>query len=325
MTLLASQQAVPGRSEDHLPLLVYSLIGAGTAVLWTLIGLTLAFFQGTLQQFGREWFSLQSFPLLALATIMLLLVRSGIFRRRMAKITADGSVPHTFLVSRSMRCALVMAISLLTFLNLWAEGFNMHGASLIFMYLAGAALCFSVGIISLHILDLLTSIHNLQYVDIKVFRYAPARTRELRDIINYFTTVAVLLTLGYALSLVGTAKAHWIGHAEYVKTVLFFWPIIYVPTCSVALVYPHLVVHRLIKREKEKTLSSYQHEIDNCLSRYSEMTAEDVQRTNNLMQLFDRINSTPDYVMDWGVALRTVLPLVFNAMTLITKFAGAHP
>ncbi|HEV3036910.1 MAG TPA: hypothetical protein VHA33_03900 [Candidatus Angelobacter sp.] len=321
----ADPEASPQALEGHLPLLVYSLLGIGTGALWTLIGSVLAFFQGSLQQFVREWFLLQAFPLMTLAAMLLLLIRSGAFKRRMSKITSDGLVPDTLLTNRIVRGVFITIILLLTFLNLCAEGFNVHGISLVFMYVAGACLCFSVGVISLHVLDLLSSIHNLQYVKIKVFRYAPARTQELREIINYFTTVALLLTLGYALSLVGTAKAHWIGHKEYVKAVLFFWPFVYVPVCSVALIYPHLVVHRLIKREKEQMLLSYQREIDDRLSRYGDMTTEDVQRTNNLVQLFDRISATPDYVMDWGVAFRTFLPLAFNVVTLVSKLAGAHP
>ena len=132
------------------------------------------------------------------------------------------------------------------------------------------------------------------------------------------------MTIGYGLSLLGTAKAHWIGQKEYVKAVLYFWPLLYVPTCSIGLFYPHLVIHRLIKREKEQTLSSYQREIDDRISRYSDMTTEDVQRTNTLVQLFDRINDTPNYVMDVGVAIRTILPLAFNVITLIAKASASH-
>jgi hypothetical protein len=327
MALTAAKKAGSPRkseAEEHLPLLLYSLIGLGVGILWTFIGAAVAFFQGSLPQFEREWWLLQAFPLLGLATVLLLLIRSGTFNRRISKITVDGTIPPKALEGRIMRSVFVCLITIGTTVNLFEEGFNLHGAILVFMHVAGTCLCISVAVISLHVFDLLTIIHNLQHTQIKIFRYAPARTQELRDVVSYFTTFALLLTLGYGLSLIGTAKADWIGHKEYVKAVLFFWPFLYVPACSIALVYPHLVIHRLIRREKEHTLFSYQHEIDDRLSRYSDMTPEDVQRTNALVQLYDRISATPDYVMDWGTAVRTFLPLAFNAVTLIAKVTGNH-
>jgi hypothetical protein len=116
-----------------------------------------------------------------------------------------------------------------------------------------------------------------------------------------------------------TLSPNWTGSKEYVDAVRLFWPFIYVPTCSVALIYPHLVVHRLIQREKEKTLLSCERDIDNLLTRYGDLKKEEIDRTNTLAQLFDRIAGTPNYVVDLGIAVRTIIPLVFNILTLLVK------
>jgi hypothetical protein len=91
------------------------------------------------------------------------------------------------------------------------------------------------------------------------------------------------------------------------------------------LIYPHVVIHKLIQREKERTLSLYQQDIDELLSNYGDLKTEEIERTNTLAQLFDRVTATPDYVIDVGIAVRTVLPLVFNLATLFAKTAmGQH-
>jgi hypothetical protein len=103
-----------------------------------------------------------------------------------------------------------------------------------------------------------------------------------------------------------------------------FWPIIYVPICSVALIYPHLAVHRLIQREKEKILLSCQEDMDGLLTRFRDLKTEDIDRTNTLAQLFDRIAATPNYVVDFGIAVRTVLPLLLNVISFFAKAALSH-
>ena len=85
------------------------------------------------------------------------------------------------------------------------------------------------------------------------------------------------------------------------------------------MIYPHLAIHRLIKREKEKTLLSCEADIDSLLSRYGDLEKEDIDRTNALAQLFDRLAATPDYVVDFGIGVRTVLPLLFNFATFLVK------
>jgi len=200
-------------------------------------------------------------------------------------------------------------------------GFASQGPVLVFMWITCALVCLASGIVTLHCLEVLAVLHNLRAQEIKVFRYAPARTPELRSVVGYFSSFSLLMSVGYAFALIATFKAHWSGPSDYVEGVRLFWPIVYVPTCSIALIYPHLIIHQMIRREKEQTLASCQQDIDQLLSKYSELKTEDIERTNTLAQLFDRIIATPDYVVDVGIAVRTMLPLVLNLLTLLAKFA----
>jgi hypothetical protein len=81
-------------------------------------------------------------------------------------------------------------------------------------------------------------------------------------------------------------------------------------------------VHQIVKREKERTLASCQREIEHLLDEYPGSGSEYVQRTNSVAELFDRISATPDYVVDFAIAAKTVLPLLFNVITLVAKVAG---
>ena len=152
----------------------------------------------------------------------------------------------------------------------------------------------------------------------------PARTPELRGLVSYFTWFTLLVTIGYACAVIATLDDHWTGAPEYIAAVRLFWPLIYVPICTVAMIYPHMVVHRLIQREKEETLLSCERDIDDLLGRFRDLKTEDINRTNTLAQLFDRIAATPDYVVDIGIAARTALPFLVNVLSLFAKSALAH-
>jgi hypothetical protein len=105
----------------------------------------------------------------------------------------------------------------------------------------------------------------------------------------------------------------------YIEAVQLFWPAIYVPICCVALLFPHIVMHRLIRSTKERTLVRYQEEIDTLLARYETLRDEDIQRVNTISQLFDRITGTSDYVFDLGIAIRTIVPYGLNLGILLVK------
>lgn len=301
------------------------LIGAVVGLVWTLVGCGVAFLQGyDVQKFLREWVDLQGPFLIALGTWLLLIIRSGSFTARIAQLTADGSANPGVLKNRFLRAAIVGSVTVLGFISVARMGFNGHGAVLVFMWLTCACIDFASGLVTLHSLEVLAVVHNLQKQDIKVSRYAPARTPELRSVVTYFSSFTLLMTVGYAFALLGTLRGHWTGAADYVQAVRWFWPLIYVPTCCLVLIYPHVVIHNLIQREKERTLSLYQQDIDKMLSKYGDLKTEEIERTNTLAQLFDRVTATPNYVIDVGIAVRTVLPLVFNLVTLFAKVTAGQ-
>jgi hypothetical protein len=304
---------------------LWCLMGVGFAVLWTGLGFVLAYFQGGVAAFFAEWKLLQGFFLLAIGAWLLLIIESDTFRRRISMLTRDGSVPCERIRDRRVQIGIILSISILGTSSLIKMGFNGHGTILVFMWVTCAAVCVTAGIVTMHAIEIIVVIHYLQKTDIKVFRYAPASTPELRILVSYFSSFSLLTTIGYGFALWATFNPHWTGPKNYIEAVRLFWPVLYVPLCTAALIYPHLVTHRLIQHEKEKTLISCQRDIDDLLSKYSALKTDEINRTNTLAQLFDRISGTPNYVMDMGIAVRTILPLVFNLVTLFAKAAVGHP
>lgn len=295
---------------------LWCLTGVVVGVVWTAVGWGIAILQGVPQTFLQEWSHLQGFFLTALGTWLLMVIRSGTFRARVGSLTANGGVG---VGGRRLQATVISSVGIIGTVSLIALGFPAQGPLLGFMWITCAAVCFTAGAATYHTIEIIAAVHGLLRSNIKVFRYAPATTPQLRDVVSYFSSYTLLVTVGYAFALTATLSPHWTGPKDYVDAVRLFWPIIYVPTCSVALIYPHLVVHRLIQREKEKTLLSCERDIDNLLTRYGDLKKEDIDRTNTLAQLFNRIAGTPNYVVDLGIAVRTVIPLVFNLLTLLLK------
>ena len=317
-----NQQPAAGTETHHVR---WALIGILVAVVWTAIGCGIALLQrDSPRLFLREWNSYQGPFLLALETWMVLIIRSGTFDARVAALTGGREVRIGVLGTRPVRSLVVAAITIFGFASVSQMGFNGRGAVLWFMWITNLCIDLASGLITLHTLTIVAVIHNLEKLPISLSRYAPARTPELRHVVKYFSTFALLMTGCYVFALAGTIKGNWTGSNDYVEAVRWFWPIIYVPLCCAALIYPHLAIHKLIQRHKEDTLKSCQDDIDKLLAQYPTLKKEDIGRTNELAQLFDRITATPNYVVDFGIALRTLLPLVLNLATLFFK-ASATP
>jgi hypothetical protein len=301
------------------------LAGIAVGITWTALGCAVASLQGVAWQFLNDWARLQGFFLTSLGTWLLLIARSNGLTERIQAATISGKRPELGLLSnRVVRLAVVLAIGIGGTASLIPLGFPGRGTVLVFMWVSCAAICFAAAAVTLHTLEILKAISGLQRTEIKVYRYAPARTPELRAVVSYFSSFTLLVTIGYVFALLATLAPHWAGSSEYVEVVRVFWPIIYVPTCSVALVYPHVAVHSLIQREKERTLQSCQEDIDGLLARFRELKTEDIDRTNLLAQLFDRIAATPNYVVDFGIAVRIVVPLIMNGVSFFARAALTH-
>jgi hypothetical protein len=302
----------------------YCLIGLAVASGWTIVGFCLALVHKSGRQFLDLWYSLQGLFLIWLGTWLLLVVRSGSLKRRVLAITRNPDSHHVGIVSRSLRIAVVVSISLAGTVSLIAMGFDAKGSLLVFLWLTCFIVCLTAAFVTLHALSIVWSVVGLQEAGLRVFRYSPAQTPELRSLVSYFSSFTFLMTLGYACALAATLSPHWTGNKDYVAAVRIFWPLLYVPACSIVLIYPHVIVHRLVQREKEQTLILYQQEMDQLLQKYGSLNSSDIERTNALAQMFDRISATPDYVVDLGIAVRTALPLAFNLASLFAKALVSH-
>jgi hypothetical protein len=317
-TVMASARSGP-RAVHYLLFLTVGLIAA---TVWTLIGAAVARSQGQLAQFISEARALQGPFLIGFGTWLVLIARSGGLEDRVRRLLRGrDEVPRylTLAADRRVRFALVSFISVAGTASLVLLGFSASNPLLIFYWVSCGIVCIAAGLATLHTVDLLVAVRRLEILGTATFKYSPAQTPELRAFIKYFTSFTLILSLGYSFAFVGTLNGHWIGPAQYIQAVQWFWPIIYVPVCSIALIYPHLVAHQLIQNAKESTLGAYHKEIDELLARYQNLKGEEVQRANSLVQLFDRISATPDYVIDLGIALRTILPLIFNLGILVAK------
>ena len=301
----------------------WCLTGIAVGLAWTAFGSGLAAVEGRLRGFLQEWYLLQGPFLVATGAWLLLIIRAHCFQARV-KALAGHPVTSGVLGTPLLRIGIPCTIGVLGTASLIALGFNAQGRVLDFMWVTCAVVCFTAGVATLHTLEVITTLARLQTVDLKVFRHAPAKTPELRSVVNYFSSFTLLVTAGYAFALVGTLDPHWEAQREYVDAVRLLWPLVYVPLCSIALMYPHIVVHRIIQREKERTLLSCERDIDDMLLKYGTLKGEEINRTNSLAELFEHVNATPDYVVDVGVATRTVLPLAFNLASLLFSVAGGH-
>ncbi|MGA2268796.1 MAG: hypothetical protein ABSH44_10035 [Bryobacteraceae bacterium] len=300
------------------------LVSAAVGAAWTALGGAIAAIQGTTRTFLQEWGHLEGFFLIGIGTWLLLMIRSKVFESRIANLTVGSAPPHRPVSSPRIQTAIVCAVGVLGTASLVSLGFPARGLLLYFMWTTCACICFVAGAATSHTIEVIVAVHGLLQQDIKAFRYAPARTPELRSVVSYFSSFTLLVTIGYAFAVLGTLDQHWTGSTAYVAAVRLFWPVIYVPTCTVAMIYPHIVVHKLIRREKEKTLLSCQEDMDELLGRFHDLKSDDINRTNTLAQLFDRIVATPDYVLDFGIAVRTLLPVLVNVASFFAKSVFTH-
>ena len=287
--------------------------------VWTSLGAVLSYSCCDLRHFLEGWQRYQAFPALALATWLMLLARSGIFKKRVEQLMQDAGTSPPGLRYRGLRAALVTLIFILAASTSIGMGFDASWPLIAFYWATAVIAGLLAGIVMVHTIHTILTIHQLQNTSVKSFHYAPARTPELKDIVSYFATFALILSIAYFFAFLGTTQGKWLGNPTFIKAVQLFWPIVYVPVCSATLLYPHYVVHRIIHREKERTVLSYQQEIENIIVDYHTLDNEEVQRVNALAQFLDRVIATPNYVVDFGVTLKTLTPLALNIAMVVGK------
>ena len=311
-------QTTPRTQTNHARWFVTGLL---TSAVWMAAGCVITLIQGdNVRSFVRDWINYQGPFLIWLGTWLLLMIRSKSFSARVSALTCDGSVKLSIVGTRLFRFLLVGVVTGLTFVSGIRMGFYGRGAVLFFLWLTYFWIEIATGLVTLHALEILVVVRNLQHQKLELSHYAPAGTPELRSVVKYFSTYLLLMTIGEALGLMGSLRGHWTGSQMNIDIFRWFWPFIYFPMCSVLLIYPHLVIHKIIQKEKQQTLSAYRQELEEHLSRHdTHMRNGQIERTNHLAELVDRITASPDYVIDFGIAVRTLLPFAVNLLTLFVK------
>lgn len=292
----------------------FALLGLLFSLLWTLIGLLVAVLAEQVEEFAQDWLSLQGPFLLFIGIWLLLLIKS----RKMETILRSLEVPR----ARRKRVEVIADYIIISFvtvvgtLSLVSLGFSRKGLLQAFMWLTALVICFLAGNSTLHAIKLLIMSNRLCKIRVKVFSYSPAETKGLRDLAVYATFYGSLLTIGYGFALLGTLIGNWTGDPSWISLVQLFWPLIYVPLCLAVLIYPHTTIHCLVCREKEHLLEQCQEQINTILTKPDPLTKEDIERSNGLADFFEKVSSTPNYVMDFGIATKTFIPVTFNVVTI---------
>lgn len=311
--LMAISSALGRRSVVTLFLLALLVSG-----IWTFFAAAIGATGRNFEQFMREWVLLQGTPVLLLGTFIVFLHLS----HRLPRITRDLFGPKVAFPKllpswlHRLRIPLFLFISAIGTASLIQLGFNADGVGLIFLSISCFFVCLFAAVATLHALEILSIFRTLKHAKLDLFLYSPADTRGVRRITWYATFYGIVLTVGYALTMIATFAANWQAPSASVRMVQFFWPILYVPLCLAVLLYPHAVIHAVVRRQKDRLISELQASINEILSA-SDLTKEKVDRVNALADFIDRIEATPNYAVGIGVATGTVLPALFNVLTLI--------
>ena len=288
------------------------------AVSWSLLGVLIAALEDSVGSFIEEWFLIQGFFNVGAAIFLGSMGTASILDKTLRRIfddkIADNLMPSPRI--RRMRRWIISFVLLAGTLSTTNLGFRVGGASQIFMWATCLLVCALAGFATWHTLELITVASGIRRAPIQLFAYSPGETRNLRSLAEYFTVFGVGMTGGYAFAFAGTMSNPWIGNEDYVRVVQFFWPLIYVPICLSILLYPHIEIHSLIRREKDRVISGYQSEINAILNSGKSLKKEDIEQVNALADLISKVEKSPNFALNLPITLVTAATSVFNIATL---------
>jgi hypothetical protein len=291
---------------------------AGASV-WTLLGCLVSAFNNSLHAFWREWLFIQGFFDLIAALFLGFLVFSPALADILHQLSPDSlNVKRWAEGQRVTNCrrviiAFVMIIGTITTTQL---GFAVAPPALYFMWLTCAGVCILAGLITWHAVEVIYTATQIEKLKIKFFAYSPGETKSLKKLAVYFVTFGLAMTFGYIFAFVGTLSPLWIGNPVFVRTVQAFWPTVYVPLCLIIVTYPHLVIHRLIRREKDRLIISYQEEINSIIEEHSSLSQQDIEKVNALADLIKKIENSPSFAINFPIAIGTLFTYVANLGSL---------
>ena len=310
-------KAFEWRPPSSIPLL--ALIAFVSALGWTLIGLLISAISSSLMSFWIEWLSIQGFFAVAAAIFLGLLALSPSLADALRQLTTGAPNvkrwnKRTAIANwRRVTIAFVTIVGSITTTQL---GFSVAPPARYFMWLTCIGVCVFAGLITWHAIEVIHTATRIEKLKIKFFVYSPGETLSLKRLALHYVTFGLGMTFGYIFAFIGTLSPLWTGNPVFIRTVQAFWPVIYVPLCLFIITYPHLAIHHLIRREKDRLILSYQEEINSIIGDQSPVSQQDIERINALANLIRKIEDSPSFALNFPIAIGTGLMYVANVGSL---------
>lgn len=305
------------RPPSSLPLL--GLIAVVGALAWTLLGCLISVVSGSLSAFWREWLLIQGFFDVAAAMFLGFLALSPALADTLRKLAPDTKNVERWArrpTVKKLRLATIAFVTIVGSITTTQLGFAVPLPARFFMWVTCVGVCVFAGFITWHAAEVIYTATRIEKLKIKFFVYSPGETRSLKGLAVHFVTFGLGMTLGYIFAFIGTISPQWTGNPIFVKTVQAFWPMIYVPLCLIVVTYPHLAIHRLIRREKDRLIISYQEEINSIIEGGDSLSQQDIERINALADLIRKIERSPSFAVNFPIALGTIFTYVANIGSL---------
>jgi hypothetical protein len=311
---------------SSLPIL--ALIAVGGALAWTLFGLLVAAASASTAPFWREWLLIQGFFDVTAAIFLGLLAHSSTLGDVLRQLTSDPASTNLWSqrpAAANYRRGVIAFVTLLGSFTTIKLGFTVSLPTRYFMWLTCMGVCICAGFITWHALEVIDAANNIEKLKIKFFLYSPGDTRSLKRLAVYFVTFGLAMTFGYIFSFIGTISPHWTGSPTFVRTVQAFWPTIYVPLCLIVTTYPHLAIHRVIRQEKDRLITSYQEQINSIIGDQPSLSQQDIEKINSLADLIKSVERSPSFALNFPIAIGTAVTYLTNIGSLfISKDLLAH-
>ena len=290
------------------------VVGLGGATIWTLLGMLASLTTSGPETFLREWLLLQGPPLLALGLFLTLFTQG----RRLKDFASELSCrPESGRLSQIPRRSLMLSVTVIGTASLVALGFPSRQLALVFMWLTCALICLMASLVTVHAAEVLLFAARLRHCAAKLQPYSPADTPSVRRLAEYIAFFGLLVTIGYCFAFVGTVSGNWTSTAPLVRIVKYFWPMIYVPLCLATLSYPHIAIYRLVRAEKDRTISGLQTKMIALVSVDDSLTNQEIDRLNALADLIQKIENTPNYPHNIRLVGTLAFTLLANLASLL--------
>jgi hypothetical protein len=310
-------KALKWRPQSSIPLL--ALIATTGALTWTLLGLLVSVIGRSINSFWHEWLLIQGFFAVAAALFLGLLAISPSLANALRQLATEAPNIERWnkrAVIKNWRWVTIAFVTVVGSITTTHLGFSVTPPARYFMWLTCVIVCVFAGLVTWHSVEVIYTATRIEKLKIKFFVYSPGETLSLKRLAVHYVTFGLGMTFGYIFAFVGTMSPLWTGNPILVRTVQAFWPLIYVPLCLVIVTYPHLAIHRLIRREKDRLILNYQEEINSIIGGQSPMSQQDIERINALANLIRNIENSPSFAVNFPIVIGTGFVYIANIGSL---------